>query len=77
MFRLSRKMLFMTTNDFTHNVPNVNKEKVVDFIFDLLDTIMRIVDVQDCFSNKEYSRTKYLIAELKFVFKNKDNNLDN
>lgn len=48
----------MTTNDFTHNVPNVNKEKVVDFIFDLLDTIMRIVDVQDCFSNKEYSRTK-------------------
>lgn len=67
----------MIKTDFTHNIPNVKKEKVIDFIFDLLDTIMRIVDVQDCFSNKEYSRTKYLITELKFVFKNKDNSLDN
>lgn len=55
----------MINNDFTHNVPNVNREKVVEFIFDLLDTIMRIVDVQDCFNTKEYSMVKYLIKEIK------------
>lgn len=56
-------------NDFTHNIPNVNKQSVVDFIFNLLDTIMRVVDVQDCFGHDEYSRVKYLIGEIKSVFR--------
>lgn len=59
----------MIKTDFTHNIPNVDRKSAIDFIFDLLDTVVRIVDVQDCFNFEEYYKVKYLIGEIKAIFR--------
>lgn len=58
----------MIKTDYTHFIPNVDREKVLTFMFELLDTFLRIADVQDCITPEEWRKAKYLIKDLKNVF---------
>ena len=58
----------MFQKDYTHNIPFADREDVISVIFSFLDTVMRIVDVQDCINGDEYRKVKFFIEEIKKVF---------